>query len=279
VLQRSAGRTVEVEEGGGVVRKTFAGSDPERSRLQAEAEFHRLQRFSEALADVPGAACPRPLEILAGEDPVLRMERVAGRPLLELLRATHLSPELRERIAEAAATGLARYVDALGEPYEDFQFDNMLFDAPSSTLALLDLGAPDGSSGDRCAGTPLALSLGNLVGSTMFQSARPKWLLRPLQHRQAVALCGAVVTRVAAGPAEVLIADLVPIGRAAYKRSAFGGGWARRLWYQTVGFIVARRPEILGVTFTPPRRPDKGSPTGHPRGSDPRSVPGRTNRK
>jgi hypothetical protein len=262
---------VEVETGGAVIRKTFAGDDPERSWRQAEVERDRLQRFADALTDVPGVVCPRPIELLAGPPAVLRMPRLPGRPILELLRAAGLRPSERDRIADAAATGLARYVDALGEPYEDFQFDNMLFDSASATLAFVDLGAPDDGTDGRASGPPLEVSLGNLLGSTVFQSARPKWLVHRRQHRQAADLCGAVVRRLAGAGAGLSVEDIVPFARDAYARSAFGGGWSRRIWYGSIGYLVARRPEIAGVRFTPPRR--------QPRGSAPRSVPGRTNKK
>lgn len=273
MLQRSALRTVELEaaSGGAVVRKTFAGYDPERSRREAELERDRLERFGEALADLPGAACPRAIEVLPGAEAVLRMERVAGRPLLDLLRAGELRASELDRIADAAASALARYVEVIGEPYEDFQFDNMLFDVASATVAFVDLGPPDGTVEPGPAGPPVEVSLGNLVGSTMFQSARPKWLLRRRQHRQAVSLCSAIVGRVTGADTATTVAVVAPFAREAYARCAFGGSWTRQAWYGSIGYLVARRPQIADVKFTPPRR--------QPRGSAPRSVPGRTNKK
>jgi hypothetical protein len=160
------------------------------------------------------------------------------------------------------AEGLLRYVAASGEPYRDFQFDNMLYDEGTGTLAFVDLGAPPGRARAGCGpeqaqavASALEISLGNLVGSTIFQSARPRWLLRRRQHRQAVALCAGVVGRAAAArPAEVSPAGLQASATSAYRRSAFGGSWPKRLWYATAGRGVARRVPVLGLTVGPVAR-------------------------
>src|SRR3954453_8523340 len=61
VLQEGAGRRIVPEAGGLTARKTFTtGPRAERERTAAD-ELSRLSRFSAALADVPGATCPRPL--------------------------------------------------------------------------------------------------------------------------------------------------------------------------------------------------------------------------
>jgi hypothetical protein len=290
ILQRSRRRIVAVEEGGSVVRKTFTAcfddEDPEAASRLATTELGRLQRFHDALADVPGAACPRPIEVVAGPPAVLRMERAPGTPLLELLRGRRLPPGLLHDLATVAAAAVTRYVEAVGEPYYDFQFDNMLYDGPSCTLTFVDLGLPD-----RCPPLPpgadaLEATLGNLVGSTMFQSARPKWALSRRRHRRAAALCAAIVQEVAPGDGPALTGDgLQPWTRAAYERSAFKGGRPERLWYGSVGYLLARRPRILGVRFSPPRRPPpRPRPRPGPRvaqetGRPSSGAPGRTNRK
>jgi hypothetical protein len=261
LLQRSVGRTVVLEEGGKVVRKTFTGEEPGALLRLAEAERSRLERFADALAEVPGAGCPRPLEVRAGTVVDLRMERAPGLPLLEVLRRRRLPDALRIRLAEIAGTAVIRYVAAVGEPYHDFQFDNMLFDGATGTVTFLDLGLPDGSHAVPCDVSPLEVTLGNLVGSTMFQSARPKWALAVRQHRQAATLCAAIVENVARAPGVRVSGEhLQACTRAAYGRSAFKEGRAGRLWYSSVGYALARRPSMLGIRFSPPLRP----PPAHP---------------
>jgi len=219
------------------------------------AEFSRLERFAAALTSHEGATCPRPIELVTGPEPAIRMERVPGTPLLVSLRSGALGPQLHDRLATAASRALMAYVDAVGEPYHDFQFDNMLYDAGSRSLVLVDFGAPDHLvvTGDDA--LPLASSLGNLIGSTIFQSARPKWLLARRQHRQAVDLAATIVRRVfAAGGAEVPTGILRDRADAAYRRCAFRGGWARTAWYETAGYMVARRLRVVDLTFSPARR-------------------------
>ncbi len=276
VLQRSPGRTVVVEDGGTVVRKTFSGDAPEALAALAGDEYDRLERCHAALADLAGVKSPRPLEIRAGAVAELRMERASGLPLLALLRTRRLDSGLVAGLSALAASGAIRCVEALGEPYDDFQFDNMLLDDASGVLTFVDLGRPDRSSPPPAGASALEVTLGNLVGSTMFQSARPKWLCAVRQHRQAVRLCTAIVARAADHQGEAPSAHgLQACAVAAYERSAFTGGWAARLWYSSVGWAVARRPEVLGVRVRPPRRPWSPQPIGSP----PSAVPGRTNRK
>jgi hypothetical protein len=93
--------------------------------------------------------------------------------------------------------------------------------------------------------SPLEVSLGNLIGSTVFQSARPTWVTRRRQHRQAGALCASLVEGVlASNPVDV--GRLAVAARAAYLRSAAPGAWYRRLWYASMGPLVAHRARVGG---------------------------------
>ncbi|MGI8775848.1 MAG: hypothetical protein ACR2LJ_00315 [Acidimicrobiales bacterium] len=187
--------------------------------------------------------------------PAIRMELVSGTPLLMLLRAEPLTGPLHDRLADAASRALVAYVDAVGEPYHDFQFDNMLYDAGSRSLVLVDFGLPDHKAVVVDDALPLVTSLGNLIGSTIFQSARPKWLLARRQHRQAVELAATIVHDVVAtAGAEIPSEVLRQRAGAAYRRSAFQAGWARTAWYSTAGYMVARRLRVVDLTFSPTRR-------------------------
>jgi hypothetical protein len=254
ILQRSPDRIVSIEEDGLVVRKSFVGPDQELTQWAAASEFSRLEQFAAALDRLEGATCPRPIELIMGPVPAIRMERVSGTPLLVLLRAEPLTGPLHDRLAAAASRALVAYIDAVGEPYHDFQFDNMLYDAGSRSVVLVDFGLPDHGTVAVDDALPVASSLGNLIGSTIFQSARPKWLLARRQHRQAIDLAATIVHRVLAmAAAETSLQALHQRADAAYRRCAFGGGRVRRGWYGTAGYVLARRLRVDGLTFSPGR--------------------------
>jgi hypothetical protein len=174
--------------------------------------------------------------------------------LLRLLGARRLTPALTRHLAATAAAAVTAYVRAIGEPYYDFQFDNMLYDEASWTVTFLDVGLPDGGGNAAPNATALEVSLGNLVGSTMFQSARPKWILALRQHLQAAELCAAVVADVMELDATAVSPEgLRDAANAAYARSAFKGGRLRVAWYASAGRLLVRRPVILDRTLAPPR--------------------------
>jgi len=236
------------------VDKTFLEDDSDVRLTEAQREFERLERMFSALVEVPGVTSPRPLELLAGTSPTIRMGAVPGRPLLEVLRSRPLSTDHLAELATAAATGVTAYVRDSGEAYFDFQFDNMLYDESSATLGFVDLGVPDDSETVQWPMKPLDISLGNLVGSTLFQSARPRWLSRRRQHRQAVALCYAIVDRAFEASPDAVTAEGVRRAAAAtYRRCAFSGGRYKRLWYSTGGYVLSKRMTLMGNTFGPVR--------------------------
>jgi hypothetical protein len=180
------------------------------------------------------------------------MERLAGTKMRRLLRTESVDAGLLRNLAVAVAKALVTYVEVVAEPYDDFQFDNMLFDANTSSVVFVDFGLPDHNQRGARDSSPLEISLGNLIGSTVFQTARPKWLLERRQHRQAVELCGAVVGEVVAIANEPVSAERLQVeARLAYRRSAFPGSWSRHAWYGTVGYLLARRIHVLGVRFGP----------------------------
>jgi SAM-dependent methyltransferase len=282
ILRTGPDRVIATNRDGTVVEKSFLGDDTEARRRDAQQEFDRLGQLDAALAQVPGSTTARPLELLPGPPPTIRMDYVAGRPALDVLRAGPLSADRLAGIAATAARALTSYIDVSGEAYFDFQFDNMLFDEPSATVAFIDLGRPHGSDEAASETLPLDASLGNLVGSTIFQSARPKWLFRREQHRQAVQLCTAIVERVAgAAPEQVSAVGIRQVAEDTYRRCAFQGNWPKQLWYLTGGYVVARRMQLRGARFGPVYRRAGHLPGGNGQGEmrSPRSASGRTNRK
>lgn len=252
VLQEGFGRLVVLEGDRGVVRKTFHEGTTELRQELARAEFDRLRRFSAALVDVPGAACPRPLELLS-EPPGLRMEWAPGVCLLEFLRHHAVDNRTRDRLAATMAAAVRAYVEALGEPYHDFKFDNMLYDAAGGRLTFVDLGLPQDALPPDPRASAYEITMGNFLGSVVFQTARPKYLLNRRQHRSTVMLASAVVAALARdGEAEMRPAHLVGAARAAYLRCTFGRGSVRRsAWYGTVGYALGRRMRLGEATFGP----------------------------
>ena len=248
ILQRRAGCEVATAPDGRSVVKTFTGEPPELMRELALREFERLRDFGQALRDVGGASCPQPLELVDGAWPQVRMTRAPGATLWRVLRERPLASDTQTRLARVAAEALDAYVATFHEPYRDFQFDNMLFDERSGTLTFLDFGIPPGDDAPAAERTALAVSLGNLVGSTIFQSARPGWVRHRRQHRQALALCAAIVEAAAQSPGA---GDVARFARAAYLRSAWQGSMRRRLWYVVAAPLIGGRVRVGDQSHRP----------------------------
>lgn len=243
VLQGERDRVVVLEDGGTTARKTFYGSDSEVVDRLARREFDRLQRFAAALVGVDGAACPEPKELIPGSAPSIRMSLAPGSMVSDLL-VRPLGDDVLDRLADVIARASLVYVSTFDEPYFDLHFCNMFYDRSINVVTFVDFGFPYPNE-ELPAGlrrlTPLEVSVGNLIGSSVFESARPRIAHRRLQHRQALLLASlvahhpAVVASGAVSPAGLLSA-----ARVAYDRPAYRGGWYRRLWYRTAGGVLAR---------------------------------------
>jgi hypothetical protein len=241
VLQEGFGRRVVLEDGRGSVRKTFHDGPVELRRAQAHVEFARLRGFATALEGVPGVACPQPLELLA-DPPGLRMEHAPGTNLLDLLAGMRLDAGARARLAGLMAVAIGAYVRALGEPLPDFKLDNLLYEPAAGGLTFVDLGAPQDAVPAAEGLSDYEVTVGDMLGSVVFQSARPRHVLRRRQHAESVALAVAVIDALRGGGAGPLRdAELHRAGRAAYRRCAFGRSARRSAWYATAGYLLARR--------------------------------------
>ena len=250
LLQEGGGRRITVEPGGKVVLKTFSGLPSEEARRQARWEFERLHSLAAAIRDVPGAVSPRPLELVAAPVAGIRMERLSGEPLVDVLAGSVTDPRWLRELALTMVRALRAYVDAVGEPYPDFQFNNMLWDGSSGQLGLVDVGRPDRGRPLPGGTSPFEAGMANLVASTVFQSARPRWLTRRRQHRQAVTLCSETVA-VAVTAEGLDPGRLQAAARAAYVREAYGGGALASAWYGSVGYLAGRRVTVPGLKFGP----------------------------
>ena len=243
VLSRRPGCVVTLD--GDLVRKTFTGGDHEAQLRLAARESERLHAFRAALEHVDGATCPEVLRLVPGPPPEVRMARAPGEPLLRVLAGRTLAAAVLAALADVAAAALRCYVDTFGEPYEDFQFDNMLYDEASGTLTFLDFDLPEELRRPATHLRPVDATVGNLVGSTVFQSARPTWLRRRRQHRQATTLCVLIVDRLVAD-GSVEVDGIIGAARAAYLRSAAAGPWFRQVWYAVIAPAVARQVRLGG---------------------------------
>ncbi len=171
-----------------------------------------------------------------------------------------MDSRLRRRLTVVAARAVVTYVQTIGEPYHDFQFDNVLFDPASDSLIFVDFGLPDHKGPSPPGSTALEISLGNLLGSTVFQSARPRWVLQRRQHREAADLCTAIVDQVMMDVGESISMERMLVeATGAYRRSAFPGRGSRQAWYSTVGYLVGRRLRIGEVAFGPTWRASRAA--------------------
>ena len=236
------------------MRKTFHDGPQAVGARLAQEEFARLERFAAALEDVPGAACPPPLELLSGP-PGLRMAHAPGANLFALLGDRLIDATACERLAAPIAAGVVAYVGALGEPLPDLKFDNLLYDAATDTVTFVDLGAPQDAVAPAPGLSPYEISGGDMLASVVFQSARPRHVLDRRRHAQSVALAVAVVRALrAAGAGPLRDAELAAATTAAYRRCTFGRSAQRSTWYATAGYALGRRIALGSVTVGPAAR-------------------------
>jgi hypothetical protein len=230
VIQQDGDRSVVVEADG-TITKTFTGA---RAQEEANREADRLRRFCAALEAVPGATCPT-LLYLDGPPWRVHMTRAPGVPLSVRLAGGALEDAERHAIADVLAVALTRYVCTFSEPYYDFHFRNVVSEAATNTLAFVDFGVPRELAGvldELNRRNPIEVSLGNLVGSTVFEAMRPRSARVPRERRaQSFALARAVVAALVASHDVVTPAGVAVVARVGYRRSAHRGGVGRRAWY------------------------------------------------
>jgi hypothetical protein len=237
LLQREPGRTVTLEAGGTVVRKEFAGPT---AAAEAAREHDRLERFARALGTDGRARCPRPLELGTGEPVFVRMERAPGESLTAHLGRRAWSQDEVDRLADVLAGAVRIYVDALAEAYFDFHLRNMTYEPAAGRVWFFDFGIPSNFPPDLVGRLrelpPLDVSVGNLLGSTVFEASRPRTVLQRRRHRQSFLVAEAVRTRLPVEPAAVGW-----VARAAWDAAAADGGPLASAWYRSAGGLVGLR--------------------------------------
>ena len=251
---------VSLESGGGAVRKTFIGPDPDALIVLATREHDRLSRFSAALDQVRGARCPMSLGVSGGPHPSVRMTRAHGLPLAERLGRPFDQQEI-EWLTRVLSDGLSAYVETFDEPYYDFHFRNMLYDVRGPEISFLDFGVPDHlvsvkSELDRL--PPFDVSLGNLYGSSLFEAVRPRNLHRARQNRSTVRLSCSVVETLLDGrhsrPAAMppTREGLRQATKIVYEQSASWGPRSHHLWYWLFPRQLVRGQRRLDELFAEP---------------------------
>jgi hypothetical protein len=229
VMQDDRGRRVTVEADG-TVTKTFTGV---AAREEANREADRLARFHRALDGVEGVTCP---SLLSVDGPPWRvhMSLVDGEPLSARLARSELSRAERDALAGLLAMGLTAYVRTFAEPYYDFHLRNVV-SAPDATVAFVDFGVPAELAGvldTLHRRHPIEVSLGNLVGSTVFEAMRPRSARVPEPNRaQTFALVRSVVDSFVGSHEDVTAAGVASMADVSYRQSAHRGSLVRRAWY------------------------------------------------
>lgn len=247
VLQRTSRHTVVLEHQTLTVCKSFHGGSRAENRMAAEREHDHLLRFGQSLAGHPLLGCPRPLELVLEPASYVRMERAEGIPMVDYLQEIEVSEDDRRHYATSVAQALSVYVGTFGEPYWDLHFRNMFVHPERRALVLLDFDVPEPVQVRRelLGGlNPMDVSLGNLVGSTVFNGCRPNQLRFQRLRRQSVALAAETVASCvkAAGDGSglaVTLRDLRASASVCFGLNAEAGSSTRRMWYRTVGRTIA----------------------------------------
>jgi hypothetical protein len=221
-----------------------------------------MAAYHNVLDSVDYATCPRSIEVGLGDEPYVRMEAARGIPLQDLLNSRQWKHELYDHVATVLAQALVAYVDHFAEPYWDFIFRNMFYAEEERLVTLLDFGIPRlylPVMAELVQLPPLEVSLGSLVASSVFESARPKHLRRQREHRRAPILAALVLARVQdLRSVDAVRPDVVVhVARTAYRLASGHGGVARRVWYRTCGRAFAR-PATKFARFRQAARPGAG---------------------
>lgn len=137
-------------------------------------------------------------------------------------------------------------MQTFGEPYWDLHFRNMLVTPRRHAVVLVDFDIPDPVDVrlELLRGiSPIDVTLGNLLGSTIFNATRPNQLAYLRLRRQSVALAAATIAACGelqgeAAPA-VDARAVAQAARACLTLSGHYGSVMRRGWYRTAGRVLA----------------------------------------
>lgn len=240
--------TVMLDTGTMVVQKRFFSMDGNEAGEMAASEFEYLSRYQRVLGGEPYLACPTPLSV-ERESGILTMSYCPGVSLDDVLATprTEVDDHLAH-ISSLICTAAELYVQEFGEPYFDLGHHNMLYDAATASLSLIDFATMgEIRRSYRSWHDPMSFTLGNFFGTSVYHTVRPATWNNRLYWRRVEWLSKDVLSRV--GKRREISAPVVrDISNCAYRVWAYNGTPARRLWYSTVGRALYRKR--LGKVIT-----------------------------
>jgi hypothetical protein len=238
VVGQGAEATVHLDRGKRSVTKIYRSADFEAARRAAAREYRLLGQVHEALREVPGLTSPRPIA-LDESPPSVCMEFHGGLPLAAHVARRRLGADEVARIARALARGLRAYVRATGEAYYDFSMQNVLVDDETCELVLVDFGMPLAQRSLHGRYPPMRMSVGNFLGWSIYELARPANLPARLARAQFFLVYRAMID--ALFEAGDLGLDDLPqvetVARLTYRNLTALGSPLRRGWYRIAGLL------------------------------------------
>ena len=224
---------VEIDEVNRLVTKTYLHPDRKTAIHNVQREVAYASRFSEALAEFEGVACPKVIAWELSTPPRVVMELCPGKSLSDFLWRMDGDDARIAGISGRIQVGLEVYTRLFDEPYYDFCFNNMLFDEDSGLVTFLDFVIPvkPVNCGTE---TPLEASLGWLVGCACYTVARPVHLLSPR-----AAYLGLMQDIMTGFEGRVRSDRVYACARGVFSQMRDSGGRLRRGYYRTVGTLVS----------------------------------------
>jgi serine/threonine protein kinase len=233
LVGRGGEATVHLDRARRSVTKIYSSADFEAARRAAAREYRILGIVHQALRDVPGVASPKPIA-LHESPPGVSMQYHDGLPLARHLARRRLDAIEVARIAGALALGLRAYVHATGEAYYDFSLQNALIDSAAGEIVLVDFGVPQAQGAQQIHHDPVLASVGNFLGWSLYELARPANLRERLARRQYLQVYGAMRDALleAGDLASADLAEVESIARLTYDNLTTTGPAPRRAWYR-----------------------------------------------
>jgi hypothetical protein len=238
VVGRGSEAMVHLDRARRSVTKVYRSADFEAARRAAVREYRILGQVHDALREVPGIACPKPIA-MHETPPGVCMEFRDGLPLARHLSRRRLRADEIARLAQALAHGLRVYVLATGEAYYDFSLQNTLIDTSTGGLVLIDFGIPQAQLSLHGRHDAMPMSVGNFLGWSLYELARPAnlpaWLARAQHLQLYVAMRDALLDSGALAATD--LPEVESIARGTYDNLTASGPAQRRGWYRVSGAL------------------------------------------
>lgn len=240
VIARGTHATIARDPTSMLVRKQFTVTDASERAELARREFECLNRFSAVLTDAPFLHCPTPVSVEPEEGRVW-MTYCPGVPLESMLAMADDEVDgYLDHIADQIASAVKKYIREFGEPYFDLAPKNMLYDASTRTLSLVDFSSRRRARHSEPAAASVDVSLACFIGLSTYDIVRPiNWRNRTYWRRQE-ALLVRVLDRLRES-GDLHTSRIRQVSAAVYDHSGKTGTFRRRLWYSSVGQALFNR--------------------------------------